>query len=53
METIVFGVARLLNVEGLWPTALADYALPESMSLTVAIFSIIVFAVSHIPSCAR
>ncbi|TDX65675.1 putative ATP-binding cassette transporter [Methylosinus sp. sav-2] len=49
VETIVFGVARLLAEESLWPAALADYALPESLPLTVAVFSISVFAVSHIP----
>jgi len=49
VETIVFGAARLLEAEKLWPAALADYALPESLSLTVAIFSIVVFALSHIP----
>ncbi|WP_400766311.1 ABC transporter ATP-binding protein/permease [Methylosinus sporium] len=49
VETIVFGAVRLLEVEGLWPASLADYALPESMSLTVAVFSIIVFGLSHIP----
>jgi len=47
-ETIVFGLARLLEAEGLWPAALAEYALPESIALTVSVFSIIVFIVSHI-----
>ncbi|PWB81666.1 MAG: ABC transporter [Methylocystaceae bacterium] len=47
-ETIVFGLAHLTTVEGLWPASLAEYALPESMPLTVAVFSILVFAVSHI-----
>lgn len=46
-ELIVFGLALLLAAEGLWPAALADYALPESLALTVAVFSILVFAVSH------
>jgi putative ATP-binding cassette transporter len=49
VETIVFGLARLLEAEGLWPAALADYALPESFALTVAVFSILVYGVSHIP----
>ncbi len=48
VETIVFGAVRLAQIEGLWPAQLADYAPPESMSLTVAVFSIIVYAVSHI-----
>lgn len=48
VETVVFGVVRLAQIEGLWPEALATYAPPESMSLTVAVFSILVYAVSHI-----
>ncbi len=47
-ETIVFGLARLLQVEGLWPAALQTYAPPESMAVTVAVFSIVVYAVSRI-----
>ncbi|WP_442754635.1 ABC transporter ATP-binding protein/permease [Methylocystis sp. JAN1] len=48
-ETIVFGFVRLVQAEGAWPQALAIYAPPESMSVTVAVFSIIVYAVSRIP----
>ncbi|MCX7900254.1 MAG: ABC transporter ATP-binding protein/permease, partial [Methylocystis sp.] len=48
-ETIVFGLVRLVEAEGLWPAALADYTPPDSLPITVAIFSIIVYAVSHIP----
>ena len=48
IEVIVLGFARLVEAEGLWPKALEDYTPPESMALTVAVFSIIVFAVSHI-----
>ncbi len=47
-ETIVLGVVRLLQVEGLWPKALESVAPPEIMPLTVAIFSILVYAVSNI-----
>jgi putative ATP-binding cassette transporter len=49
VETIIFGLARLLEAEGLWPAALAEYALPESFALTVSVFSILVYGVSHIP----
>ena len=48
-ETIVFGFLRLLQTEGLWPDALAIYAPPESMAVTVAVFSIVVYVVSRIP----
>jgi putative ATP-binding cassette transporter len=47
-ETIVFGLVRLLQAEGLWPKALADYAPADIMALTVAIFSILVYLVSNI-----
>jgi len=48
-ETIVFGLAKLLQAEGLWPSALAGLAPPESMAVTVAVFSIVVYVVSRIP----
>jgi len=48
-ETIVFGLIGLMQAEGVWPEWLNDYAPPETMPLTVAVFSIIVYAVSHIP----
>ncbi|KAF2991269.1 ABC transporter ATP-binding protein/permease [Methylocystis sp. MJC1] len=47
-ETIVFGLTKLLQSEELWPQSLADFAPPESMAVTVAVFSIIVYAVSNI-----
>jgi putative ATP-binding cassette transporter len=47
-EVVVFGMARLIEAEALWPERWKDYTLPESMALTVAIFSILVFAVSHV-----
>ena len=46
-ETIVFGVLNLIEVEGHWPAALQDYSLPETMALTVAVFSILVYLVSR------
>ena len=49
VETIVFGAAYLIDELGLWPQAYADYALPSSLPLTVALFGSLVFAVSHIP----
>src|SRR5262245_30549853 len=39
-ETVVFGLAMLAARAGLWPAAYAHYTLPESLALTVAIFSI-------------
>ncbi len=47
-EVVLFGAVRLIEIEGYWPDRLKDYTLPESMALTVAVFSILVFAVSRI-----
>ena len=49
IETIVFGLVRLVQAEGLWPVALAEYAPPDTMPLTVAVFSALVYAISNIP----
>jgi vitamin B12/bleomycin/antimicrobial peptide transport system ATP-binding/permease protein len=46
-ETIVFGLAVLAGRAGLWPTIYAEYLPPESLPLTVAIFSIIVYVVAQ------
>jgi vitamin B12/bleomycin/antimicrobial peptide transport system ATP-binding/permease protein len=52
-ETIVFGVTSLVGRAGLWPQSLADYLPPESLSLTVAIFSILVYAVAQLPTVCQ
>src|SRR6516162_10403295 len=44
-ETIVFGLAVLAGRAGLWPANYADP--PESLPLTMAIFSIIVYVVAR------
>ena len=46
-ETIVFGLAVLAGRAGLWPANYAEYLPPESLPLTVAIFSIIVYLVAQ------
>jgi putative ATP-binding cassette transporter len=48
-ETIVFGLMRLLGAEGMLPAALQPYTPPESMAVTVAVFSIVVYLVSRVP----
>jgi vitamin B12/bleomycin/antimicrobial peptide transport system ATP-binding/permease protein len=48
-EAIVFGLVVLAGRAGLWPAAYADYLPPESLPLTVAIFSILVYGVAHLP----
>ena len=47
-ETIVFGLAVLAAKAELWPAAYEEYQPPESLPLTVAIFSILVFLVAHV-----
>jgi putative ATP-binding cassette transporter len=47
-ETIVFGLAVLAGKVELWPAAYAEYLPPESLPLTVTIFSILVYVIAHI-----
>jgi putative ATP-binding cassette transporter len=47
IETIVFGLLVLVARAELWPEAYADYELPESLPLSVAIFSIAVYLVAQ------
>jgi vitamin B12/bleomycin/antimicrobial peptide transport system ATP-binding/permease protein len=46
-ETIVFGLAVLAARAGLWPAGYAEYMPPESLPLTVAIFSILTYAAAQ------
>jgi vitamin B12/bleomycin/antimicrobial peptide transport system ATP-binding/permease protein len=48
-ETAIFGAAFLAAQTGVWPVSLETYELPESLPLTVAIFGILVYAISFIP----
>ena len=47
-ETAVFGALSLIADAGYWPASLEEYQLPTSLALTVALFSIITWAVSHV-----
>jgi len=47
-ETIVFGIAALAGRVELWPPGYTQYLPPESLPLTVAIFSIMVYLVAQI-----
>jgi len=49
IEMVVFGSLYLVAEIGFWPPSMEDYRLPESLPLTVAIFSILVYLVSFIP----
>ncbi len=48
-ETVIFGAVFLAARTGVWPASLETYELPESLPLTVAIFGILVYAISFIP----
>ncbi len=47
-ETVVFGIPVLISRAGYWPRAFAGNPPPESLPLTVAIFSILVYAVAQL-----
>ncbi len=49
VETVVFGLAFLIDVLGYWPSAYAAYTLPASQPLAVALFGILVYALWQIP----
>ncbi len=48
-ETLIFGGLNLLSAVGAWPAGLEDYSIPDSLPLTVAMFSILVWAASKLP----
>ena len=49
VEVVIFGPLVLAAKMKLWPAAIASYELPVSLPLTVAIFAVIVYAVSFFP----
>ena len=46
-ETVLFGALSLLGSLDLWPKAYEEYQLPDSLALTVAMFSMLTWAGSH------
>ncbi|HEY1736703.1 MAG TPA: ABC transporter ATP-binding protein/permease [Methylovirgula sp.] len=49
IELVLFGSVYLIERLNWWPPKYAEYRLPVSVALTVAMFSILVYAVSFIP----
>ena len=47
IETIVFGLCVLPAEANTWPAAYAEYTLPATLPITVAIFSILVYLVAQ------
>ena len=53
VETLVFGLAVVAARGGFWPRALALEQPPETLPLTVAIFSILVYVVAQFPTVGQ
>ena len=49
IETVLFVPGLLAVKAGLWPTALADFAVPDQLPVTVALFSFLTYLISYIP----
>jgi vitamin B12/bleomycin/antimicrobial peptide transport system ATP-binding/permease protein len=49
IETVLFVSGLLLVKAGLWPAALAEFAVPDQLPISVALFSVLTYLVSHIP----
>ena len=47
-EVVIFGGVFLLSLSSRWPESLNVYKLPDSVPLTVAMFGILVWAISHL-----
>src|SRR5271170_1333744 len=47
VETVVFGLCVLAAEANMWPAAYAEYTLPVTLPITVAIFSILVYLVAR------
>lgn len=52
-ETVVFGLAVVAARAGFWPSDFAQEKPPESLSLTVAVFSILVYVVARFPTVGQ
>jgi putative ATP-binding cassette transporter len=52
-ETIVFGLAFVADHAGFWPAAYEQYAPPESLPFAVAIFSVLIYAVTRFGTVAE
>jgi putative ATP-binding cassette transporter len=52
-EIIIFGLNTLLNQTGYWPAMLSELAMPVSLPITAALFTILVYGVSFVPIVQR
>jgi vitamin B12/bleomycin/antimicrobial peptide transport system ATP-binding/permease protein len=49
VETVVLGAVTLAVALAIWPSALDDFVVPATLPLTVAVFGIAIYLISHIP----
>jgi putative ATP-binding cassette transporter len=49
VETVIFGSVNLAVALDIWPDRLAEFVVPETLPLTVAVFGILIYLISHIP----
>lgn len=53
IEYVLFGAGSLLAQLGLWPSAWQAATLPTSLATTVAVFGVLIYAISFVPVIAR
>ncbi len=51
-EYLAFGIVLMLDAHALWPASLEALSLPESLPVTVGVFGLIVYAISHLRGIA-
>ena len=49
VEYVLTGLAYLAGRKGMWPAGMSDMQVPLSLPITVAIFGVIIWVISHIP----
>ena len=49
VETVIFGLATLVDAEGFWPSSHEDTAPPATMAITFAVFSMLTFGAFRVP----
>ncbi len=53
VETILFGIVNLIDLDGFWPQSYADYVPPRYLPLATALFIVALYAISQLPFVRR
>ena len=53
VETVIFGLAGLIDALGYWPDAYKEYALPRYLPIATAVFVIALTLISYVPFVRR